>query len=115
MGEVYEARDPRLKRTVAIKVLLDDLSNLPEVRAHFEREAQAIAGLNHPHIATLHDIGRHELTDFLVMESIAIDVVINWFDDVRRRVPASAVKIVRSSTADNCGQDLPARSPYSQS
>ena len=68
MGEVYEARDPRLKRTVAIKVLLDDLSNLPEARARFEREAQAIAGLNHPHIATLHDIGRHERTDFLVME-----------------------------------------------
>ncbi len=68
MGEVYEARDPRLKRTVAIKVLLDDLSSLPEARARFEREAQAIAGLNHPHIATLHDIGRHERTDFLVME-----------------------------------------------
>ena len=70
MGEVYEARDPRLKRTVAIKVLLDDLSNLPDARVRFEREAQAIAGLNHPHIATLHDVGRHERTDFLVMELI---------------------------------------------
>src|SRR4051812_41354265 len=71
MGEVYEARDPRLNRTVAIKILLDDLSDMPEARARFEREAQAIAGLNHPHIATLHDVGRHERTDFLVMELIA--------------------------------------------
>jgi Tol biopolymer transport system component len=68
MGEVYQARDTRLNRVVAIKVILDDLSSLPEARARFEREAQAIAALNHPHIATLHDVGRHELTDFLVME-----------------------------------------------
>jgi serine/threonine-protein kinase len=68
MGEVFKARDPRLNRTVAIKVLSDDLSSQPEARARFEREARAIAGLNHPHIATLHDIGRHEHTDFLVME-----------------------------------------------
>src|SRR5688572_3887186 len=68
MGEVYQARDTRLNRAVAIKVMLDDLSNLPEARARFEREAQAIAALNHPHIATLHDVGRHERTDFLVME-----------------------------------------------
>ena len=68
MGEVYEARDPRLNRTVAIKVLLEHISNQPEARARFEREAQTIAGLNHPHIATLHDVGRHDDTDFLVME-----------------------------------------------
>ncbi len=68
MGEVYEARDPRLNRTVAIKVLLDHISDHPEARARFEREAQLIAGLSHPHISTLHDIGRHEGTDYLVME-----------------------------------------------
>ena len=68
MGEVYEARDPRLNRTVAIKVLLEHISNQPEARARFEREAQTIAGLNHPHISTLHDVGRHGDTDFLVME-----------------------------------------------
>jgi hypothetical protein len=68
MGEVYEARDPRLNRTVAIKVLLDHMSDSPEARARFEREAQLIAGLSHPHISTLHDIGRHEGTDYLVME-----------------------------------------------
>jgi serine/threonine-protein kinase len=68
MGEVFKAHDPRLDRTVAIKVLSDDLSHQPEARARFEREARAIASLNHPHIATLHDVGRHEHTDFLVME-----------------------------------------------
>jgi serine/threonine-protein kinase len=68
MGEVYQARDPRLNRTVAIKVLLDHISDHPEARARFEREAQVIAGLSHPHISTLHDIGRHEGTDYLVME-----------------------------------------------
>jgi len=68
MGEVYEARDPRLNRTVAIKVLLDHISDHPDARARFEREAQLIAGLSHPHISTLHDIGCHEGTDYLVME-----------------------------------------------
>jgi eukaryotic-like serine/threonine-protein kinase len=68
MGEVYAARDPRLNRTVAIKILLDHISDNPEARARFEREAQLIAGLSHPHISTLHDIGRHEGTDYLVME-----------------------------------------------
>jgi Tol biopolymer transport system component/tRNA A-37 threonylcarbamoyl transferase component Bud32 len=70
MGEVYEARDPRLNRNVAIKVLLDHISSQPEARVRFEREAQMIAGLNHPHISTLHDVGRHEQVDFLVMELV---------------------------------------------
>ena len=70
MGEVYEARDPRLNRNVAIKVLLDHMSSRPEARVRFEREAQMIAGLNHPHISTLHDVGRHEQVDFLVMELV---------------------------------------------
>ena len=68
MGEVYKARDPRLNRSVAIKVLLDHVSAAPDARARFEREAQTIAGLNHPHICVVHDVGRHEKTDFLVME-----------------------------------------------
>jgi serine/threonine protein kinase len=68
MGEVYKARDSRLNRTVAIKILLQQVSSNPDVQARFEREAQTIAGLNHPHICTLHDIGRHEGTSYLVME-----------------------------------------------
>src|SRR5215471_10541140 len=68
MGEVYRARDTRLDRTVAIKVLPSHLSENPEFRARFEREARAISSLNHPHICTLHDVGRQEGVDFLVME-----------------------------------------------
>jgi len=68
MGEVYKARDPRLGRTVAIKVLPAHLSANPEVRARFEREARAISQLTHPHICTLYDIGRQDDLDYLVME-----------------------------------------------
>src|SRR5512139_2773751 len=60
MGEVFKARDTRLDRTVAIKVLPAQVSADPERRARFEREAKTIAGLNHPHICTLHDVGEHE-------------------------------------------------------
>jgi len=70
MGEVYRARDTRLGRDVAIKVLPQHLSANPEVRARFEREARAIGSLNHPHICTLHDVGREGDTDYLVMELV---------------------------------------------
>src|SRR5213593_1709677 len=56
-GEVYKARDTRLNRTVAIKVLSAHFSDNAEMKARFEREAQTIAGLNHPHICVLHDVG----------------------------------------------------------
>jgi serine/threonine protein kinase len=68
MGEVYKARDTRLDRTVAIKVLLDHVSGDPDRRARFEREARSIAGLTHPNICTLHDVGEHAGSMFLVME-----------------------------------------------
>src|SRR5215469_8213872 len=68
MGEVYRARDTRLGRTVAIKVLNSSLASSPELKQRFEREARAISRLNHPHICTLHDIGQQDGTDYLVME-----------------------------------------------
>jgi len=68
MGEVYRAKDTRLGRTVAIKVLPAHLSRSPELRKRLEREAQAISSLSHPHICTLHDVGQHLGVDFLVME-----------------------------------------------
>jgi serine/threonine protein kinase len=68
MGEVYRAKDTRLHRIVAIKVLPSHLADSPELRERFEREARTIASLNHPHICTLHDIGHQDGTDFLVME-----------------------------------------------
>jgi Tol biopolymer transport system component len=70
MGEVYRARDTRLGRDVAIKVLSAHLSANPELRTRFEREARAISQLNHPHICTLYDIGHHEGIDYLVMECL---------------------------------------------
>jgi Tol biopolymer transport system component len=68
MGEVYRARDTRLDRTVAIKVLNAALSASPDLKARFEREARAISQLNHPNICTLHDVGNESGTDYLVME-----------------------------------------------
>jgi len=70
MGEVYRAKDKRLDRTVAIKVLPQELSNDPVRKQRFEREAKTISCLNHPHICTLHDIGSQDGLDYLVMECI---------------------------------------------
>ena len=68
MGQVYKAHDVRLDRVVAIKILLDRFAAEPGARARFEREARAIAALNHPHICTIHDVGRDGDVDFLVLE-----------------------------------------------
>jgi len=68
MGEVYRARDARLNRLVAIKILPKDLAGNPVARERFEREAKAIASLNHPHICVLYDVGHQGGIDFLVME-----------------------------------------------
>jgi len=70
MGEVYRARDTRLDRTVAIKVLPHHLSSNPDLKQRFEREARAISSLNHPRICTLHDVGHQDGIDFLVMECL---------------------------------------------
>ena len=68
MGEVYRAKDTRLERTVAIKVLPSHLSASAESRQRFEREAKTISQLSHPHICALHDVGREGETEYLVME-----------------------------------------------
>ena len=65
---MYRAKDTRLDRTVAIKVLPAEVASEPDRRARFEREAKAVSSLNHPHICVLHDIGRQEGIDYLVME-----------------------------------------------
>jgi len=70
MGEVYRARDTRLERDVAVKVLPSDLSSDPNLRQRLEREAKAVSKLSHPHICTLHDIGHQSGIDFLVMELV---------------------------------------------
>ena len=68
MGEVYKARDTRLDRTIAIKILPELHAADPQFRERFDREARALSQLTHPHICTLHDVGEHDGTAFLVME-----------------------------------------------
>jgi eukaryotic-like serine/threonine-protein kinase len=75
MGEVYKARDTRLERTVAVKVLPKHLSSSPEVRQRFEREAKTVSQLSHPHICALYDVGREGETEYLVMEYLEGDTL----------------------------------------
>jgi serine/threonine protein kinase/Tol biopolymer transport system component len=70
MGEVYRAKDTRLERTVAIKILPAHLSNDPVRKQRFEREAKTISSLNHPHICVLYDVGHQDGTDYLVLECV---------------------------------------------
>jgi serine/threonine protein kinase len=70
MGEVYRARDTRLERTVAIKILPQEMSRDPLRKQRFEREAKTISSLNHPHICVLHDVGSQDGLSYLVMECL---------------------------------------------
>jgi serine/threonine protein kinase len=70
MGEVYRARDTRLDRTVAMKILPAHLSTSPDARERFDREARAISSLSHPHICPLYDVGHQDGIDYLVMECL---------------------------------------------
>jgi serine/threonine protein kinase/Tol biopolymer transport system component len=72
MGEVYRATDTRLGRTVAVKVLLAQVADTPERLQRFEREARIVAGLNHPHICALHDVGHDSGIHFLVLEYLEV-------------------------------------------
>jgi len=94
MGEVYRARDSRLGRDVAIKVLPEHLSAQPEIRARFEREARTVSGLNHPNICTLFDVGREGETDFLVMELIEGDTLA----DRLKQGPLTTAELLRLGT-----------------
>jgi tRNA A-37 threonylcarbamoyl transferase component Bud32/tetratricopeptide (TPR) repeat protein len=70
MGQVYRARDTRLGRPVAIKVIREERTKRPDFRIRFQREARATAALNHSHICTLHDVGEQEGASYLVMEYV---------------------------------------------
>src|SRR5262245_56883798 len=70
MGEVYRARDPRLRREIALKVLPPDLANAPDRLSRFEREARAASALNHPNIVTIYEIGNAEGVSYIAMELV---------------------------------------------
>ena len=73
MGEEYRARDTRLGRDVAVKILPKEMSADAVRKQRFEREAKTISGLNHPNICTLHDVGSQDGVDYLVMECVRGD------------------------------------------
>ena len=100
MGEVYKARDTRLDRTVAVKVLPTDLAADPDRRARFEREARAIAALSHPHICTIHDVGRHEDIDYLVMEYLEGETLTDRLAHAKGPLPLGQVLTIGSDIAD---------------
>ena len=75
MGEVYRAKDTRLDRFVAVKVLTSHLAADSNVRRRFQQEAKAIAAVTHPHICTLFDVGQQDDVDFLVMEYLEGDTL----------------------------------------
>ena len=94
MGEVYKARDTRLDRLVAIKVLNADGAERPDRRARFETEARAVSALGHPHICTLFDVGDHEGRAYLVMEYLEGETL----DDRLTRGPLPAADVLRYGT-----------------
>ncbi len=98
MGEVYKAKDTRLDRVVAIKILPPHLSKDPERRQRFEREARTVSALNHPFICTLHDVGQHDGTDFLVLEYLEGENLAERL--VKGPLPSEQVLRIASQIAD---------------
>ncbi len=91
MGEVYRARDTRLDREVAVKVLPEHLSRMTQLRQRFEREARSVSGLNHPNICSLYDIGREGTVDFMVMELLQGETLA----DRIRKGPLPTIEVIR--------------------
>src|SRR5207249_1246623 len=91
MGEVYRAKDTRLGRTIAIKILPSELGQRPDLQQRFEQEARSISRLSHPHICTLHDIGHHSGIDFLVLEYLEGETL----EDRLKRGPLRYEEVLR--------------------
>src|SRR5262245_40351292 len=91
MGEVYKAKDTRLDRIVAIKVMSPLIASTPDLRQRFEREARSLSALNHPHIRTLHDVGQQDGLQFLVLEYVEGETLAARL----RRGPLPAEDVIR--------------------
>src|SRR3954452_5819542 len=98
MGEVYRARDMRLERTVAIKILSPQVVSSTNLKERFEREARAISALNHPHICHLYDIGSQDGTEYLVMEFLEGETLADRL--ARGAMPPQEVLRLGSQVAD---------------
>jgi Tol biopolymer transport system component len=118
MGEVYRARDTRLDRVVAIKIISGGDAASPAMRERFDREARAIALLSHPNICTLHDIGHHEGTAFLVMEYLEGETLAERLSRQKPRSsagshagPPPAPRTPRPPTPGDAGRGPASRAP----
>jgi eukaryotic-like serine/threonine-protein kinase len=100
MGEVYRARDTRLDRTVAIKILPTELASDPELRVRFEHEARAIAALDHAHICAVHDVGEHEGMQYLVMQYLEGETLAARLARTRGPLPLDQALKIASEIAD---------------
>ena len=102
MGEVYRARDPRLDREVAVKVLRSEVASDPDRLRRFEREARTVAALNHPHILTVHDVGSHDGRPYVVTELLegeTLRQVLQTRSPTRTQVLTFAVQVARGLAA----------------
>ena len=118
MGEVYRARDTRLDRIVAIKIIIDGDAASPATRERFDREARTIALLSHPNICTLHDIGHHDGTAFLVMEYLEGETLAERLSRQKPRSSAGSKGVStptphtpRPLTNGDAGRDPASRAP----
>ena len=107
MGEVYRAKDTRLGREVAVKVLPARLASSPEARQRLEREAKTISQLSHPHICALYDVGREGETEYLVMELLEGETLSDRL--ARGPLPARTDASHRHRDRGRTGQGAPAR------
>ena len=110
MGEVYKARDTRLDRTVAIKVLPEHVANDPDLKQRFEREAKTISSLNHPHICTLYDIGNQDGIDFLVMEYLEGDTLAQRLEKGALPLDQALSELSRTGSRSSSASSPPHRS-----
>ena len=112
MGGVYRAKDTRLDRTVAIKILPAHLSSDPLSTQRFEREAKTISSLNHPHICVLYDVGSQDGVDYLVMECVEGETLAKRYVHIRPEVQRIALSGIATDEIqlpvhqiDNQGED----------
>ena len=109
MGEVYRARDLKLGREVAIKLLPDQFAHDPDRLARFQREAQVLASLNHPNIAAIYGLEETEETKALILELVPGETLSDWTS--RRPIPLEEALSIAKQIAEALEGDRPARGP----